>query len=125
MAATLASAHAGILTSEFEGMPRFVLETLAIGRPVVAVHLPQLEPVIHDGDSGFLVARNGSADDIADALAQRFIDVRDAIDAGAMQPARIAAAIADFTPGMQLARVFRYHQEIQNARGLIAAPSAV
>ena len=36
MAATLASAHAGILTSEFEGMPRFVLETLAVGRPVVA-----------------------------------------------------------------------------------------
>ena len=46
MAATLASAHAGILTSEFEGMPRFVLETLAVGRPVVAMHLPQLEPVI-------------------------------------------------------------------------------
>jgi glycosyltransferase involved in cell wall biosynthesis len=124
MAATLAAAHAGILTSEFEGMPRFVLETLAVGRPVVAVHLPQLEPVIHDGDSGFLVARSGSADDMADALAQRFVGVRDAIEAGEMDPARIAGAIADFTPGMQLARVYRYHQEIQNARGMIAAPSA-
>jgi glycosyltransferase involved in cell wall biosynthesis len=123
MAATLASAHAGILTSEFEGMPRFVLETLAVGRPVVAMHLPQLEPVIHDGDSGFLVAREGSAEDKADALVQRFIDVRDAIDAGEMDPARIAGAIADFTPGMQLARVFRYHQDIQNARGLMIAPS--
>jgi glycosyltransferase involved in cell wall biosynthesis len=124
MAATLAGAHAGILTSEFEGMPRFVLETLAVGRPVVAVHLPQLEPVIHDGDSGFLVARGGSADDMADSLAQRFVDVRDAIEAGEMDPARIAGAITDFTPGMQLARVDRYHQEIQNARGMIAAPSA-
>lgn len=124
MAATLARAHAGILTSEFEGMPRFVLETLGVGRPVVAVHLPQLESVIHDGDSGFLVARNGSADDMAEALAQRFSDVREAIDAGEMDPARIAGAIADFTPGMQLARVFRYHQEIQNARGMVAAASA-
>jgi glycosyltransferase involved in cell wall biosynthesis len=124
MAATLACAHAGILTSEFEGMPRFVLETLAVGRPVVAMHLPQLEPVIHDGGSGFLVARDGSAENMAEALAQRFIDVRDAIDAGQMDPARIAGEIADFTPSRQLARVFRYHQEIQNARGMaVAAPA--
>jgi glycosyltransferase involved in cell wall biosynthesis len=124
MAATLAAAHAGILTSEFEGMPRFVLETLAVGRPVVAMHLPQLEPVIHHGESGFLVQRAGSADDMADALAQRFIDVRDAIDAGTMDPVGIAGAIETFTPGTQLARVFRYHHEIQNARGMAVAPSA-
>jgi glycosyltransferase involved in cell wall biosynthesis len=124
MAATLASAHAGILTSEFEGMPRFVLETLAVGRPVVAMHLPQLEPVIHYGESGFLVPRAGSSEDMADALAQRLMDVRQAIDAGEMDSARIAAAITDFTPGTQLARVFRFHQEIQNARGMTAAPSA-
>lgn len=124
MAATLANAHAGILTSEFEGMPRFVLETLAVGRPVVAMHLPQLEPVIHHGESGFLVPRAGSSEDRADALAQRLMDVREAIDAGEMHSARIAAAITNFTPGIQLARVFRFHQEIQNARGMIAAPSA-
>jgi glycosyltransferase involved in cell wall biosynthesis len=124
MAATLAAAHAGILTSEFAGMPPFVLETLAVGRPVVAVHLPRLASVIHDGDSGFLVARDGSAEDTAEALAQRFMDVHDAIDAGEMDPARIADAIADFTPSRQLARVFRYHQEIQNARRMAIARSA-
>jgi glycosyltransferase involved in cell wall biosynthesis len=123
MAATLASAHAGILTSEFEGMPRCVLETLAVGRPVVAMHLPQLEPVIHHGLSGFLVARDGSTDDMAEALAQRFLDVRNAIEAGDMNPARIADAIKAFTPGTQLARVFRYHQEIQDARGLTVSVS--
>jgi glycosyltransferase involved in cell wall biosynthesis len=124
MAATLAAAHAGILTSEFEGMPRFVLETLAVGRPVVAMHLPQLEPVIHHGESGFLVQRGGSADDLAETLAQRFVDVRDAIDAGTLDPVTIAGAIEAFTPGTQLARVFRYHHEIQNARGMAVAPSA-
>ena len=99
MAATLAGAHAGILTSEFEGMPRFVLETLAVGRPVVAMHLPQLEPVIHCGVSGFLVPRAGSPEDMADALAQRFMDVREAIDAGEMDAARIAGAITRLHPG--------------------------
>jgi len=124
MAATLASAHTGILTSEFEGMPRFVLETLAVGRPVVAMHLPQLEPVIVDGDSGFLVTRAGSAEDMAEALADRFIDVRNAIDAGELNPVAIASAIKLFTPMTQLARVFRYHQEIQDARGMAGASSA-
>jgi glycosyltransferase involved in cell wall biosynthesis len=125
MAATLANAHVGILTSEFEGMPRFVLETLAVGRPVVAMHLPQLEPVIHYGKSGFLVPRAGSPEDMADALAQRLVDVREAIVTGEMDTAQIAAGIADFTPDTQLARVFRFHREIQNARGMPAAPSAV
>lgn len=123
MAATLARAHAGILTSEFEGMPRFVLETLAVGRPVVAVHLPQLEPVIHHGESGFLVTRAGTMDDMTEALADRLIDVRDAIEAGDLDPNRIAGAIEAFTPGTQLARVFRYHQEIQDARGMAVASS--
>ena len=124
MAATLAMAHAGILTSEFEGMPRCVLETLAVGRPVVAVHLPQLESVIHDGKSGFLVRRTGSVDDMAETIAQRFMDVRAAIRNGEMDHVRIAGAIDDFTPGKQLARVFRYHRDIQNARGMTATPLA-
>ena len=125
MAATLASAHAGILTSEFEGMPRCVLETLAVGRPVVAMHLPQLEPVIRHGVSGYLVARGGGTDDMAEALAQRFLDVRDAIEADEMDPVEIADAIKAFTPGTQLARVFRYHQEIQDSRGLTVAALAL
>jgi glycosyltransferase involved in cell wall biosynthesis len=124
MAATLASAHAGILTSEFEGMPRFVLETLAVGRPVAAMHLPQLEAVIRDGESGYLVSRSNSKQDMAERLAQRFVEIRSAIAKREMDSADIAASIKTFTPNTQLARVFRYHQEIQNARGLTAAASA-
>jgi glycosyltransferase involved in cell wall biosynthesis len=124
MAATLASAHAGILTSEFEGMPRFVLETLAVGRPVVSTHLPQLEAVIRDGESGYLIPRSDSRADMVERLVHRFLDVRDAIARGEMDSARIAASIRTFTPGTQLARVFRYHQEIQNTRGLTANPLA-
>jgi glycosyltransferase involved in cell wall biosynthesis len=123
MAATLANAHAGILTSEFEGMPRCVLETLAVGRPVVAVHLPQLESVIHDGESGYLISRSASRDEMVENLAQRFLDVRDAISTGEIVPEQVASAIDDFTPATQLARVFTYHQEIQNGRNMTMTPS--
>jgi glycosyltransferase involved in cell wall biosynthesis len=124
MAATLASAHCGILTSEFEGMPRFVLETLAVGRPVVATHLPQLEAVIRDGESGYLVPRNSSHGVMAEALAGRFVDIRDAIARRTLDPDDIADSIESFTPGTQLARVFRYHQEIQNSRRMAGTPAS-
>ena len=124
MAAALAQAHAGILTSEFEGMPRFVLETLAVGRPVVAVHLPQLEVVIRDGESGFLIPREQSDDKLVEALAIRFADLRDAIAADRIDPLAIANKINTFTPQKQLARVYRLHQDIQDET-LMATGGAV
>jgi hypothetical protein len=35
----------------------------------------------------------------------------------------VAGAIADFTPAKQLARVYTYHQQIQDARGLTPSPA--
>jgi glycosyltransferase involved in cell wall biosynthesis len=122
MSAILTQAHAGILTSEMEGMPRFVLETLAVGRPVVAVHLPQLEVVIRDGESGYLVAREQSESELVEALARLFVDVRNAIAVGRMDPLAIAQKIKNFTPQKQLARVYRLHQDIQ--RDTFNAPRA-
>src|SRR5258708_15135774 len=55
LAAALAAAPAGILTSQFSGMPPFVLQTLSVGRPLVAVHFPPPESLIHDCDSGFFL----------------------------------------------------------------------
>ena len=63
VADVLSHVHAGILTSEFEGMPFSVLETLGSGRPVCAIHLPQLASVIREGLSGTLVARSGDHGD--------------------------------------------------------------
>jgi glycosyltransferase involved in cell wall biosynthesis len=114
IAAILERAHAGILTSEFEGMPRCVLETLAVGRPVVAVHLPQLEAVIHDGESGYLLPREQTEDELVAALARRFIDVRNAIAENKLDPETVARKIRGFTPDRQLARVYRMHHEIQH-----------
>lgn len=120
VAGVLAQTHAGILTSEFEGMPRCVLETLAVGRPTVAVHLPQLEAAIADGVNGYLVPREMHEEDLVETLACRLLNIRNAIADGRVDPAAVAASIATFTPDAQLARVYRIHQEIQ--RG--GAPSA-
>jgi len=123
MAATLASMHAGILTSEFEGMPRFVLETLAVGRPVVAMHLPQLESVIHEARAVFW----WRATTLPKKWPKRWHNVSSMSATPSTQAKWIRANCrrdSGLTPSRQLARVFRYHQEIQTARGMaVAAPA--
>jgi glycosyltransferase involved in cell wall biosynthesis len=114
--------HAGILTSEFEGMPFSVLETLASGRPMGAIHLPQLEAVIRDGLSGIQVARianaAGSPDEpaMAERLADAFVAIRAAQVSGGLTPDGVASAVADFTPQRQLAKCYANHRGLQDRR---------
>ena len=116
VADVLSHVHAGILTSEFEGMPFSVLETLGSGRPVCAVHLPQLDSVIKPGLSGTQIARSDSEDDMADRLSDAFADVRAKILSGAITPEGVASSISDFTPQKQLAKCYDNHRQIQRAR---------
>jgi glycosyltransferase involved in cell wall biosynthesis len=61
-----------VLPSYREGMPRTVLEALAIGRAVITTTAPGCRETVHDGVNGFLVPpRNAAA--LADAML-RFID---------------------------------------------------
>ena len=124
VAEVLASVHAGILTSEFEGMPFSVLESLSIGRPVVAAHLPQLEAVIKDDISGKLVARLSSIDADADALSDAFVHMRALIHAGRITPDRVHAQILDFTPERQIGKAYDNHRRIQDGRRGRTTPSA-
>jgi glycosyltransferase involved in cell wall biosynthesis len=111
-----ASCHAGILTSEFEGMPFSVLETLACGRPMGAVHLPQLEAVIKDGVSGTMISRSADEAEMAERLAEAFVGIRDQTRTGAITPAGVAAQIADFTPQVQLGKCYANHRALQDAK---------
>lgn len=112
----LGNAHAGILTSEFEGMPFAVLEALGCGRPMGAIHLPQLESVIQPGLSGTLVARSDNEDDMADRLSDAFIAIRDDSRAGRLTPDGVASSIRDFTPERQLAKCYENHRHIQRRK---------
>lgn len=58
--------HVFVLPSYHEGMPRTVLEAMAIGRPVLTTNVPGCKETVTDGENGFLVPK---AD--AQALAEK------------------------------------------------------
>jgi len=99
----------GLLTSDFEGMPRFVLETLSSGRPTVALHLPQLEPVVRDGESGYLVPRSDSQ---IDELARRVVDTGAHIRSGAMSPEAIRKFVNPYSPQALLGKIWDDHRRL-------------
>jgi glycosyltransferase involved in cell wall biosynthesis len=116
----LGNAHAGILTSEFEGMPFAVLEALACGRPMGAVHLPQLESVVIEGLSGKLVPRSDNEDGMADRLSDAFVAIRNEIQNGRLTPEGVASSIRDFTPELQLSKCYENHRQIQHRKFVLS-----
>ena len=110
VAEIMGKCHIGILTSQYEGMPRFVMEMLAAGRPVCAFHLPQLEKVILGGVSGALIQRS---DEEIELLAQKILDTWSSIKSGAMKPDMVAGAVEDYKPMKLLGRIFRDHRTMQ------------
>jgi glycosyltransferase involved in cell wall biosynthesis len=67
IAELLSFMDASVLASEYEGVPRVVLESLACGTPIVASDVPGMGGVISDGREGFLV-RSNRAEEFAEAL---------------------------------------------------------
>ncbi len=124
VAEVLANVHAGILTSEFEGMPFSVLEALGSGRPVCAINLPQLASVIKDGVSGMLVPRSSSDDDMAERLSDAFVAVRQKMLSGTITPEGVAHEVGEFTPEVQLGKVYENHRALQRRRFGIRDASA-
>lgn len=63
----LAASHVYVLPSYGEGMPRSVLEAMAMGRPVITTDVPGCRETVEPGRNGVLVrARDASA--LADAM---------------------------------------------------------
>ena len=57
-----------VLPSYHEGMPRTVLEAMAMGRPILTTNVPGCKETVINGKNGWLVEKAN-----ADALAQRMI----------------------------------------------------
>jgi glycosyltransferase involved in cell wall biosynthesis len=72
----LARAHICVLPSYGEGMPRSVLEALAMGRPVLTTDVPGCRETVEPGRNGFLVAA-GDADALARAMLQMLAEPGD------------------------------------------------
>jgi glycosyltransferase involved in cell wall biosynthesis len=118
VAAIMRAAHAGIITSFFEGMPCFLLEMLASGRPVAAIRLPQFEPLIRDGVSGALVDRAPTAAQSATGLAAAFHALAISIANGSIRPEQLAALAEPYSVKRQMTRLFAWHDAL--AEGLRA-----
>jgi glycosyltransferase involved in cell wall biosynthesis len=114
VAAIMAKCHVGMLTSYFEGMPCYLLEVLSIGRPVVAVRLPQYDLVIEEGISGSMVERVSDKSALADALADRLVAVWDAIRVGQIEPRAVHRKIQRFSIETQLAGHFARHEGLRD-----------
>ena len=113
VAALAARCHAGILTSFFEGMPCYLLETLASGRPFAAIRLPQYDPLVVAGISGFLVERTDPDAACAAALVAAFVKLWEQIQSGAIDPVQVHAKALPFSVENQMARLFAHHRALQ------------
>lgn len=47
-----------VLTSHYEGLPRVIIESYAVGTPVVASYVPGMNEILNDGKEGFLADAN-------------------------------------------------------------------
>ena len=101
--------HAGILTSYFEGMPCYLLELTAIGRPFVCVRLPQYELVIEDGKTGFLLPRVDDTKALASDLADRFVQLWEMICSSAVRPQDVHRKALPYSVKNQLSAHFARH----------------
>ena len=126
VAAVTARAHAGILTSYFEGMPCYLLETLSVGRPFAAIRLPQYDPLIVAGVSGALIEREGDDAAACAGLIGAFENLWADIRAGETEPKRIHALVTPYSVENQMSRLFQHHRELQGgARSLMPEGDAV
>jgi len=112
VAKILSQMHAGILVSEFEGMPVYVLELLAVGRPLVALELPQLDLVVEQNVSGVVVARTESADHNVSNMTAAFQNLKLSIAQSQFDPAAIRQKVEPFSHRVQKAKLLDIHRSI-------------
>jgi glycosyltransferase involved in cell wall biosynthesis len=120
VSAIMRACHAGVLTSYFEGMPCYLLELLSSGRPMGAIRLPQYDPLVVEGVSGFLVERPEDREEAADLMADRFVQLWHDIRAGRLDPEAIRAKVRPYSVEVQMPKLFDRHR----ALGRRPAPGA-
>ena len=55
MLGLLAESDCSALSSDYEGMPLFILESLAAGTPIVATDVGSVSQMVQNGETGYLV----------------------------------------------------------------------
>ena len=112
MAAMLRRVHVGMLTSHWEGMPCFLLESLSSGRPFAGVHLPQFEKVVRDRWHGRMMERRATVEESAETWADEIVALWQDIRDGRIDPQRLHEAVQPFSVKRQLGRLFQVHSAL-------------
>jgi glycosyltransferase involved in cell wall biosynthesis len=94
------TADATVLSSAWENFPHGVVESLAVGTPVLATRAGGVAEVVEDGRNGLLV-EPGDADALAAAIRRYFADD----DLRARLRAAAAPSVADYAPERVYARL--------------------
>ena len=63
----LANCSVYVLPSYHEGMPRTILEAMAMGRPIITTDAPGCRETVTPGENGYLVAK-GSVEELAQRM---------------------------------------------------------
>ncbi|MFO1238232.1 MAG: glycosyltransferase [Alphaproteobacteria bacterium] len=125
VAAVMRQVHMGILVSHWEGMPCFLLELLASGRPFGGLRLPQFDQVIAEGVNGRMVERGATVEEseavVAGAILQQWADIR----AGKVDPQKVHEKIVPWSVDNQLTRLFTALREIARPGKPPPAPARV
>lgn len=109
--------HSGVLTSFFEGMPCYLLELLSSGRPIGAIRLKQFDPLVVEGESGFLVERPETVEVSVDRMTSQFLDLWAAIRAGRLDPQRIRNRVWPYSTAVQMPKLFDRHRDLGRNAG--------
>lgn len=112
VAAVMRRVHMGILVSFWEGMPCFLLELLASGRPFGGLRLPQFDQVVKPGISGRMVERGATPEASIEAVVPEILANWADIRAGRFDPAAVHACIRPFSVDRQLGRLFDAHRDL-------------
>jgi len=119
VAALTAAADVAVLTSVKEGMPRALMQAMAVGVPVVATDVKGSREAVADGDTGFLVPLDDDAA-LADRLA-RLLDtpaLREEMGRRGVQHAR-----EHFDEARIVERLAGLYRDVLRRRGLaVPAP---
>ncbi len=105
VAQALGEADIAILPSFAEGVPVFLMEALASGKPVIATQVAGVGELVEEGDSGLLVPP-GDLDGLVDAIRTLARDPERRAAMGAHGRARVAAEFDIDTEAARLARLF-------------------
>ena len=115
VAAVMRKVHIGLLVSHFEGMPCFLLECLASGRPFGGLRFPQFEQVVEPGVSGRMCGRADNDTETTARVTETILGLWDEIKQGQIDPMAVHEKIQPFSVNRQMGRLFQAHRELANA----------